>query len=140
MNTYLAIITTVLVLTQIIRLVQNAVQLHKQNVLFKKQLGQIDDVTQEDLDIQRKAYKLMVEYFESRKIKQPIIQEVKRDIVNVSAEAELDDMYIGRLEQKLKDELVEELWQYAKVETTKDPINFRVYGRAVASVLNKVVE
>ena len=71
MNTYLAIITTVLVVTQIIRLIQNAVQLHRQNVLFKKQLGQIEDVTQEDLDIQRKAYRLMVEYFELNKIKPP---------------------------------------------------------------------
>lgn len=66
MNTYLAIITTVLVLTQIIRLIQNAVQLHKQNVLFKKQLGQIDDITQEDLDNQRKAYRLIVEYLKHR--------------------------------------------------------------------------
>ena len=37
MNTYLAIITTVLVITQIVRLIQNAVQLHRQNVLFKEQ-------------------------------------------------------------------------------------------------------
>ena len=64
MNTYLAIITTVLVLTQIIRLIQNHVQLHRQNVLFKKQLGEIEDITQEDLDIQRKAYRLIVEYLE----------------------------------------------------------------------------
>ena len=140
MNNYLAIITTILVVTQIIRLIQNAVQLRRQNVLFKKQLGQIDDISQEDLDIQRKAYRLMVEYFESRKIKPPVIQEVKRDVINVSAEAELDDMYTDRLEQKLKNALVEELWQYAKVETTKDPINFCVRGKAVASVLNKVVE
>ena len=40
MNTYLAIITTVLVITQIVRLIQNAVQLHRQNILFKEQLGQ----------------------------------------------------------------------------------------------------
>lgn len=36
MNTYLAIITTVLVITQIVRLIQNTVQLYRQNVLFKK--------------------------------------------------------------------------------------------------------
>ena len=64
MNTYLAIITTVLVVTQIIRLIQNAVQLHRQNVLFRKQLGQIEDVTQEDLDMQRKAYRLIVDYLQ----------------------------------------------------------------------------
>ena len=66
MNLYLTIITTVLVATQIIRLVQNAVQLRRQNILFRKQLGQIDDITQEDLDIQRKAYRLMVKYYERR--------------------------------------------------------------------------
>ena len=142
MNTYLVIITTVLVATQIVRLIQNAVQLHKQDILFKEQLGHLAECnpTEQDFENQRKAYRLIVEYFETRKIKPPIIQEVKRDIVNVSAEAELDDMYTDRLEQKLKDELVEELWKYAKVETTKDPVNFRVRGKAVASVLNKVVD
>ena len=66
MEIYLAIITTVLVATQIIRLVQNAVQLHRQNVLFKKQLGSIKDVTDEDIDRQKKAYSLIIEYLEPR--------------------------------------------------------------------------
>lgn len=66
MNTYLAIITTILVLTQIIRLIQNAIQLHRQHILFKEQLGQIQDVTQEDFDTQRKAYRLVVDFLESK--------------------------------------------------------------------------
>lgn len=66
MEIYLTIITTVLVLTQIIRLIQNAVNLHRQNVLFKKQLGQIKDVTDEDIDRQKKAYSLIIEYLEHR--------------------------------------------------------------------------
>jgi len=68
MNTYLAIITTVLVITQIIRLIQNAVQLRRQNVLFEKQLGQLADCepTKEDFDNQRKAYRLIVEHLEGR--------------------------------------------------------------------------
>ena len=68
MNIYLAIITTVLVVTQIIRLIQNAVQLHRQNVLFKKQLGDLADreVTAEDFDTQRKAYRLIVAYLEHK--------------------------------------------------------------------------
>lgn len=63
MNTYLAIITTVLVLTQVIRVVQNTIQLKRQNVLFKKQLGSLadKDVTAEDFEMQRKAYRLIVE-------------------------------------------------------------------------------
>lgn len=66
MNTYLAIITTVLVVTQIIRLIQNAVQLRRQNVLFKEQLGHLADCepTKEDFENQRKAYRLIVEHLE----------------------------------------------------------------------------
>ena len=68
MNTYLAIITTVLVVTQIIRLIQNAVQLHRQNVLFKKQLKDLADMelTEKDFEVQKKAYRLAVEYLEHR--------------------------------------------------------------------------
>ena len=64
MNTYLAIITTVLVITQIVRLIQNAVQLHRQNVLLKEQLGRLADCnpTKQDFENQRKAYRLIVDY------------------------------------------------------------------------------
>lgn len=139
MNTYIAIITTVLVVTQIIRLVQNAVQLYRQNVLFKKQLGQIEDVTQEDLDMQRKAYRLMVEYFESKKIKPPIVREETANVINIHAEAELDDLRADKLEKVLKNKLAEELWRYAKVQRTEEPSNYCVRGKAVVSVLDKVV-
>jgi len=68
MNTYLAIITTVLVVTQVIRLIQNAVQLHRQNVLFKAQLKDLADMelTESDFHTQRKAYRLIVSYLEDR--------------------------------------------------------------------------
>ena len=68
MNTYLAIITTVLVVTQIIRLIQNAVQLHRQNALFKKQLKDLADMelTEKDFEAQKKAYRLIVEYLEQK--------------------------------------------------------------------------
>ena len=68
MNTYLAIITTVLVITQIVRLIQNAVQLHRQNVLFKEQLGQLAgcNPTEQDFENQRKAYQLIVDYLEEK--------------------------------------------------------------------------
>lgn len=68
MEIYLTIITTVLVLTQIIRLIQNAVQLRRQNVLFKKQLKDLADMelTERDFEAQRKAYRLVVEYLEHR--------------------------------------------------------------------------
>ena len=68
MNTYLAIITTVLVITQIVRLIQNAVQLHRQNILFKEQLGHLADCnpTEQDFENQRKAYQLIVDYLEEK--------------------------------------------------------------------------
>ena len=65
MNIYLTIMVTVLVVTQIIRVTQNHIQLCRQYRLLKKQLAQIDDVTQDDLDIQRKAYKLIVKHYEA---------------------------------------------------------------------------
>lgn len=66
MNTYLAIITTVLVVTQIIRVCQNHIQLRRQHILFKEQLGQLANCepTKEDFDNQRKAYRLIVEHLE----------------------------------------------------------------------------
>ena len=65
---YLAIITTVLVITQIVRLLQNAVQLHRQNVLFTEQLGHLADCnpTEQDFENQRKAYRLIVDYLEEK--------------------------------------------------------------------------
>ena len=63
MNKYLAIITTVLVITQIIRVVQNYIQLRRQKTLFEKQVGDLADmeIQKEDFEIQRKAYRLIVE-------------------------------------------------------------------------------
>ena len=68
MNIYLAIITTVLVVTQVVRTIQNTVQLHRQNILFKKQLGHLADCnpTEQDFENQRKAYRLIVDYLEEK--------------------------------------------------------------------------
>ena len=64
MNLYLAIMTTVLVLTQVIRITQNTIQLRRHKVIFEKELGQLSEVTQKDFDIQRRAYQLIVERLE----------------------------------------------------------------------------
>lgn len=79
MNTYLAIITTVLVVTQIIRLIQNAVQLRRQKVLFKKQLKELADMelTERDFETQRKAYQLIVEYLGHRVSKKEVTYNAK---------------------------------------------------------------
>ena len=145
MNIYLAIITTVLVVTQIIRLIQNAVQLRRQNVLFKEQLGHLAECnpTEQDFENQRKAYRLIVEYFEAKKIKPPMIREETRKVVNVYAETEVDELIEshepGTLESKLMMLLGKELRQYATVQTKKDPLNYCVRGKAVVSCLDKAV-
>lgn len=66
MNTYLTIMVTVLVATQIIRITQNAITLHRQNVLFEKQCAEVRDmeIMKKDFEMQRKAYRLIVEHLE----------------------------------------------------------------------------
>lgn len=66
MNIYLAIITTVLVLTQIVRLIQNAIQLHRQNKAFTKDLAWIkdNDISERDFDVQRDCFYLLRQYLE----------------------------------------------------------------------------
>lgn len=61
MEKYLTFITTVLVATQVIRITQNTISLHRQNRLIKAQLDELGELT--DKDIQRKVTidKLLVE-------------------------------------------------------------------------------
>ena len=64
MDKYLAIITTALVVTQIIRLVQNTISMRQYSRRVNEQLRMIDSITNEDIRIQREAYRLIVEHFE----------------------------------------------------------------------------
>lgn len=66
METYLAIITTVLVLTQIVRLIQNAIQLHRQEKAIAKDLAWLKDrdITKHDFDVQRDCFYLLRQYLE----------------------------------------------------------------------------
>ena len=61
MTTYLCIITTALVLTQIIRLIQNSINLHRQNLAIKRDVAWLKDrdVTQKDFDTQRECFYLL---------------------------------------------------------------------------------
>ena len=61
---YLQIVVTVILLTQLTRAIQNGISLYRQNKTFKEACGQLSDVTQEDMDNQRKAYRLMVAHYE----------------------------------------------------------------------------
>ena len=61
MNVYLTIMVTVLVVTQVIRITQNTIQLAMQKKKFDEQLGWLDrnEVTEEDFETQRKVYKML---------------------------------------------------------------------------------
>ena len=61
MDKYLVIITTILVATQVIRIVQNTLSLYRQNKLFKAELGQLSDITDNDLKRKMEVDKLLIE-------------------------------------------------------------------------------
>ena len=66
MNIYLTIMVTVLVLTQVIRITQNAIQLHWQEKAIAKDLAWIkdNDISERDFDVQRDCYYLLRDYLE----------------------------------------------------------------------------
>lgn len=66
MNTYLTIMVTVLVTTQVIRIIQNAVQLHRQNKLISKELERVGEVTDYDITRQRRVHELLIAYLERK--------------------------------------------------------------------------
>ena len=70
METYLAIITTVLVLTQVIRLVQNTIQLKRQKEQIERNINWITEreVTKEDFDCQRDVMYLLRKWLMEEKV------------------------------------------------------------------------
>lgn len=67
--TYLTIITTALVITQIIRLIQNAINLHRQNQAIERDLSWIKDrdITQKDFDVQNECFYLLRDWLKKQK-------------------------------------------------------------------------
>ena len=63
MTIYLTVITTVLVATQIVRLIQNAINLHRQRLEIERNLNWFGEreVTKEDFDCQREVMYLLRE-------------------------------------------------------------------------------
>lgn len=61
MNTYLVIITTVLVATQIIRITQNDIQLRRQNKKIDQTLKWVkdNDISERDFEIQREVFYML---------------------------------------------------------------------------------
>ena len=63
METYLTIMVTVLVATQIIRVTQNHISLRRQNKEFDENLQWIkeNDISEKDFEVQRKVFYLLYE-------------------------------------------------------------------------------
>ena len=62
MNTYLTIMVTVLVATQVIRIIQNTINLCRQGKLINEQLREIGDVGKEDIENRREVDRLALKY------------------------------------------------------------------------------
>lgn len=64
MTVYLAIITTVLVVTQVIRVTQNHIQLNRQRKEIEKTMGWIkdNDISQVDFETQREVFYLLKDW------------------------------------------------------------------------------
>lgn len=63
MTTYLTIMITILVATQIVRIIQNTISLHRQEKEIKKNIAWVKDVelTPADFENQKEVYKLLRE-------------------------------------------------------------------------------
>lgn len=74
MTTYLTIITTVLVLTQIIRICQNHINLKNQKKNIQNQVEWIlqNEVTEDDFKTQREAFRLIVEHLKEKSVEEYI--------------------------------------------------------------------
>ena len=66
--TYLTIITTALVITQIIRLIQNSINLRRQNQAIERDLSWIKDrdITQRDFDVQKECFYLLRDWLKKQ--------------------------------------------------------------------------
>lgn len=62
MDTYLAIMVTVLAACEIVRIVQNHINLRRQRIVFEQSVGSLSDITEQDLQTQREAYRLIVKH------------------------------------------------------------------------------
>ena len=69
MNVYLAIITTALVITQIIRTTQNAIELRRQKKQFDKTIGWFNDndISEKDFEVQREVFYELLDWLKAQK-------------------------------------------------------------------------
>ena len=95
MNTYLTIMVTVLVATQVIRIVQNTISLIRQNRMVKRNVEWIleRDVSKEDFDAQREAFYLLRDYLKARTYAEYDWND--RDVADVESDVQQPDKQDG---------------------------------------------
>jgi len=73
---YLQIAVTLILLTQLVRVIQNGINLSHQTKVFKESCEQLGDVTKEDMENQRKAYRMMIAHYERE---EELARKMKRE-------------------------------------------------------------
>ena len=95
MNTYLTIMVTVLVITQVIRITQNHINLCRTEKAVKRDIDWINEreITKEDFDVQREAFCLLRDYLKQQKLNNNLFSV--SDVVEAMIDAGLKDFKWG---------------------------------------------
>lgn len=79
---YIAIILSLILVTQIIRVIQNGINLYRNSKIVDREVERLGGVSNEDLETQKEAYRLIVRHF---KIKDCVLIEEERGKNNVQS-------------------------------------------------------
>lgn len=79
---YIAIILSLILVTQIIRVTQNGINLYRNSKIVDREIERLGGVSNEDLETQKEAYRLIVRYF---KMKDCVLIEEERGKNNVQS-------------------------------------------------------
>ena len=63
---YIAIILTLILVTQIIRVTQNGINLYRNSKIVDREVERLGGVSNEDLETQKEAYRLIVKHFKMK--------------------------------------------------------------------------
>ncbi len=79
---YIAIILSLILVTQIIRVTQNGINLYRNSKIVDREVERLGGVSNEDLETQKEAYRLIVRHL---KIKDCVLIEEERGKNNVQS-------------------------------------------------------
>ena len=96
MTTYLTIITTVLVATQLVRITQNHISLFRQEKEIKKVCGWLkdNDVSEHDFEVQRKVFYLLYDWLTGQLVQRTdAVTEILREIKDTESDEVRDYLF-----------------------------------------------